>query len=98
MKVSGFVTTRWVSPYGTDDFEDGEGERCTSAQVKAGDSIRIATTVDRSTTLGRGRVRDERCAFPFSAKVPLADTLEVYVTGYGSTSFDDRLGPGGSPD
>ena len=26
----------------------------------------------------------------------MADTLKIYVTGYGATSFDDRLDPGGS--
>ena len=96
VRVSGSVTTRWVSTYGTGDFETGDGDRCRSAQVKAGDSIRLATTVDTEATLGRGRVRDERCSFPFSAKVPLADTLKIYVSGHGSTSFDDRLDPGGS--
>ncbi len=25
VRVSGFVTTRWVSTYGTDDFETGDG-------------------------------------------------------------------------
>ena len=54
VRVSGFVTTRWVSTYGTDDFETGDGDRCRSSQVKAGDSIRLATTVDTSRRWGRG--------------------------------------------
>jgi hypothetical protein len=64
--------------------------------VKAGESVRLATTVETKATLGKGRVRDERCAFPFSGKVPLADVLTIHVGGYGATSFDDRLDPGGS--
>ncbi len=96
VRVSGFVTTRWVSTYGTSDFENGDGDRCRSAQVKAGDSVRLATTVETKTTLGKGRVREARCAFPFSARVPVADGLEIHVTGHGATSFDERLDPNGS--
>ncbi len=62
--------------------------------MKAGESIRLATTVDTKPTLGKGRVRDERCAFPFSAKVPLADTLKIYVTGYGVHQLRRPARPG----
>jgi hypothetical protein len=84
IKVDGYVTARWVGPYGEDDLDEAEGESCESELVPEGSVIKILPDQGQevSAPLGDGEMSGGRCSFHFDTLVAQAHNYTVSLGSY----------------